>query len=883
MNRIIFFVTTILYFSSVSTLYSQENLLLKFASGKSALNTESRLELDSFINHLPYNIKDYSWEVFGHADSTGKLALNQTLSDNRSTTIVDYLVEKGVNASKITYKGLAYTTPIATNTTKEGRELNRRVEIFAVDKFAKYNYDLEAHNFNFNVAEGGEFTTPNGTIVTIEPNSLTDYYYKPVDGEVEIKITEYNDPIDFIAGDIPMSAVIDTVTAYLNSGGMFRIEAFKDGKRLKLDTLATIKITHPLDKSKPYSFFKLNQKPYQQADYFVNKKKTANQPTKRVNRDSIAIVDNEITNQAGNHNDNKLQLTDNNSDNQQRTDTLRRTGNTTTTTTTTLLTNENVVSESYKIDMSRFYGKNRSISKNKNLDKTPVKRDRNRQRDADYQKEKKSLKKNPDYKKRKISKKYNLKQYKKKTLFENLKAEKQLKRNYESKFESPDEKKQRKWLKLPEINLKKGKENFTNLLHRKDLLYLTPPEPEIEIPDSVHIRSIKPYNDICLQLRLCECLQQAIEEALKLASTPPYMPLFDINYHSFKETFDNTPIPYTGLNVDSEVKNIRLISKSNLFGKKYFYINHTYKKHPELEPTLYVKWFLPEDAVVDSSAFKLYWSDMRMSYSQQDGLFTMRLKNSSKQISFKAYPQYNNALQREGSDSLLNMKLINHYQTVIHNREIAYNNTQKAKAFQKLEHYVYMWEYSKLFMTDLEMRMSYIEWLAYFDANRKMMQKRYDSLHRSWNRVRAKHCIFVEELPIWDLIPKTLLNDSASNDQVINELGTYNFDIIEYLQYADKIKPVFINEKGDAVDAKRVFLIIKDINTVIEQKAELVSLYTGQRNTLLIFDRRGYRYYCPEEELQKLKIPSNGNCTIKLKNISPYSTNLKELKKILGF
>ena len=65
----------------------------------------------------------------GHTDSVGTEAYNQKLSERRAQAVKDYLVSKGVPASKITTIGKGESQPVATNKTKEGRQKNRRVDI----------------------------------------------------------------------------------------------------------------------------------------------------------------------------------------------------------------------------------------------------------------------------------------------------------------------------------------------------------------------------------------------------------------------------------------------------------------------------------------------------------------------------------------------------------------------------------------------------------------------------------------------------------------------------------------------------------------------------------------------------------------------------------
>jgi len=67
--------------------------------------------------------------VEGHTDSVGNDAYNEKLSGQRAGSVWKYLVEKGIDSSRIQAKGLGESQPIASNDTAEGRAKNRRVEI----------------------------------------------------------------------------------------------------------------------------------------------------------------------------------------------------------------------------------------------------------------------------------------------------------------------------------------------------------------------------------------------------------------------------------------------------------------------------------------------------------------------------------------------------------------------------------------------------------------------------------------------------------------------------------------------------------------------------------------------------------------------------------
>ena len=68
-------------------------------------------------------------EVAGHTDSTGAEEYNQALSERRAASVSNYLVSRSVMADRLITVGAGERYPVASNETKEGRQMNRRVEI----------------------------------------------------------------------------------------------------------------------------------------------------------------------------------------------------------------------------------------------------------------------------------------------------------------------------------------------------------------------------------------------------------------------------------------------------------------------------------------------------------------------------------------------------------------------------------------------------------------------------------------------------------------------------------------------------------------------------------------------------------------------------------
>ncbi|MDD9893485.1 MAG: OmpA family protein [Gammaproteobacteria bacterium] len=70
-----------------------------------------------------------TYQVVGHTDSSGPEAYNQTLSEQRAQAVLAWLVANGVDANRLTAVGKGESSPVADNSTAEGRAQNRRVEL----------------------------------------------------------------------------------------------------------------------------------------------------------------------------------------------------------------------------------------------------------------------------------------------------------------------------------------------------------------------------------------------------------------------------------------------------------------------------------------------------------------------------------------------------------------------------------------------------------------------------------------------------------------------------------------------------------------------------------------------------------------------------------
>ena len=98
-----------------------------FDTDKSMLKPESNAELKVLAQFLRDNA-DVRIEIGGHTDNTGSEERNRELSRNRAKSVYDFLVQSGIDAARLSFKGYASSKPIADNNTEEGRAKNRRTE-----------------------------------------------------------------------------------------------------------------------------------------------------------------------------------------------------------------------------------------------------------------------------------------------------------------------------------------------------------------------------------------------------------------------------------------------------------------------------------------------------------------------------------------------------------------------------------------------------------------------------------------------------------------------------------------------------------------------------------------------------------------------------------
>ena len=105
---------------------------ITFNTNEDVMKTSANKVLDS----VALVAKEYdktNLQVIGYTDSTGNDKINSPLSQSRALSVANYLKLRGINAARISSYGMGASNPIATNDTPEGRQQNRRVEIYLIN------------------------------------------------------------------------------------------------------------------------------------------------------------------------------------------------------------------------------------------------------------------------------------------------------------------------------------------------------------------------------------------------------------------------------------------------------------------------------------------------------------------------------------------------------------------------------------------------------------------------------------------------------------------------------------------------------------------------------------------------------------------------------
>jgi outer membrane protein OmpA-like peptidoglycan-associated protein len=129
--------------TQMSNLHLERKLVLDssagptFASGSAALSPNAKREIDAFLGDMeqpngaaPAAGSDRVFVVAGYTDNVGHEAYNYDLGQRRATSVAGYLVgNKGLDPTQVRVVSYGESKPVADNSSRSGRRMNRRVEI----------------------------------------------------------------------------------------------------------------------------------------------------------------------------------------------------------------------------------------------------------------------------------------------------------------------------------------------------------------------------------------------------------------------------------------------------------------------------------------------------------------------------------------------------------------------------------------------------------------------------------------------------------------------------------------------------------------------------------------------------------------------------------
>ena len=178
-----------------------DNILFDYT--KAEIRPQSFFTLDRTVYLLKSN-PTLKIEIAGHTDNTYSIELNQRLSEDRAKAVMDYLVRKGIDSTRLTYKGYGFSQPVATNETKEGRQLNRRTELKVMGEDLKSEQIKEIARIKTVLANGNykdKIVPVNSRFMQFDDNKDDKITYSEVNASIDLFLTNnglYN-PVETIA------------------------------------------------------------------------------------------------------------------------------------------------------------------------------------------------------------------------------------------------------------------------------------------------------------------------------------------------------------------------------------------------------------------------------------------------------------------------------------------------------------------------------------------------------------------------------------------------------------------------------------------------------------------------------------------------------------
>ena len=111
-------------------IYSLEENIL-FDAGKSSIRPDAAAKLKQVVASVKKRYNNGEVRVYGYTDAQGSTAANNQLAQQRAEAVKAWLQNNGIDAAKVSVNAIGEAKPVASNSTEQGRQQNRRVEIVA--------------------------------------------------------------------------------------------------------------------------------------------------------------------------------------------------------------------------------------------------------------------------------------------------------------------------------------------------------------------------------------------------------------------------------------------------------------------------------------------------------------------------------------------------------------------------------------------------------------------------------------------------------------------------------------------------------------------------------------------------------------------------------
>lgn len=223
---------------------------VNFDTDKYDLDSASVMVLNEIVKE--YSRSGYcELNLSAHTDNTATSSYNLELSSNRASVVEEYLTSHGLERSRINTLSFGEQKPVSTNINEEGRQENRRVDIILrrfdfknIGELVEEIAPEKKQEFKVNKKEECVIKGRSGTVMHIPADAFVAADSSSIDGKyVNVVLEEYLQPGDAVFKEL--STISDG--KILQSGGMFSVSAFADGKELVMKQGKSIQVELPAD------------------------------------------------------------------------------------------------------------------------------------------------------------------------------------------------------------------------------------------------------------------------------------------------------------------------------------------------------------------------------------------------------------------------------------------------------------------------------------------------------------------------------------------------------------------------------------------------------------------------------------------------------------